>query len=401
MTLIFQRALIAADAFLRRLLTPKRKNASPTRVILIVFQQIFGDSVLIQDSLAEYVRLFPKEDGHAVKFLVRPSVATFMRAVLELPEDLQIEEMDFKRFLESYSYYREVVRRYRGQADMLIIPGTSLSGEIFSCASDAPRKVGLVRSMTLRRPLTMALFAKLAYTERVEPERDEMMLLRHRRLLRYLGSPDYRTKLPRLLPQERVVTEARYCVLCPGASVPEKRWPAERFAEVADFITETYDVPIYLCGGADEAEYGERLSRLVRNPERVVSRIGKTTFAEWASIVQHAEFVVGNDSATIHLAAAARRPCVCITGVYDKGQFFPYQVDEQTDFPLDIQKNMPCAWCRTVGYVAGYGNPACKAAIRAGDCALCVGAVTAEEVKSAMLEKIPPYAADKRERMRV
>ena len=183
----------------------------------------------------------------------------------------------------------------------------------------------------------MALFAKIAYTERVTPERDEMMLLRHRRLLRYLGSPDYRAKLPRLLPQERVIQEPRYCVLCPGASVPEKRWPAERFAEVSDFIVETYGISVHLCGGADEAEYGERLSRFLRHPERVVNRIGKTTFAEWASVVQYADFVVGNDSATIHLAAAARTPCVCVTGVYDKAQFFPYQTDEQSDFPIDIQ----------------------------------------------------------------
>lgn len=396
LSLGWNRACIAADAFLRRMLWTRRKNAPRSKTVLIVFQQVFGDAVLLLDSLPEYVRLFPKSEGYAVKLLIRPGALSFLRAVAEIPQDLQTEPVDFKRFLESYSYYREVVRRYRGQADLLIVPGTSLSAEIFSCANDAPRKVGLVRPMTLRRPLTMALFAKIAYTERVTPERDEMMLLRHRRLLRYLGSQDYKAKLPRLSPQERAVSGPRYCALCPGASVPEKRWPAEKFAEVADFIVETYGISVRLCGGADEAECGARLSRLVRHPERVVSHIGKTTFAEWASIIQYADFVVGNDSATIHLAAAARRPCVCITGVYDKGQFFPYQADErdgQGAWPTDLQKDMPCAWCRTVGYASGYGNPACKAAIRAGECALCVGAVTTDEVKNAILACCPAPAA--------
>ena len=31
--------------------------------IIIVFQQIFGDSVIIQDSLFEYTRIFPMSEG--------------------------------------------------------------------------------------------------------------------------------------------------------------------------------------------------------------------------------------------------------------------------------------------------------------------------------------------------
>lgn len=379
------RALIAIHAYLSAHQKLETKNKS----VLIVFQQSFGDSVVIQNSLAEYTRLFPVLEGYKVKFLVTPSVLSFMQSTLQLPDGMKFEAVDFKKFLEDYNYYRKIVKKYRGTAEMLIVPGTSLSAEIFSVSSDAKRKVGLVRSIDVMKPWIMAYFYRVAYTETVRPDKEDMMLQRQRQLINYLwstqgGEGEYKAELPRLLEKERII-DGKYTVICPGASKMEKCWPVERFAEVADYIIQKYGLLIHLCGGADEKKFADQLMEGIKNRDRVVSHIGTTSFSDWSAIVQHADLVVGNDSATMHLAASGRVPAVCIAGVYDKYQFFPYKVDIEEDrLPVTVLKDMPCEYCRTIGYDAGFGNKECKNRIDAGLCSTCIDLITVEEVEKAI-----------------
>ena len=85
----------------------------------------------------------------------------------------------------------------------------------------------------------------------------------------------------------------------------------------------------------------------------------------------------------MHLAAAGRVPSICISGVYDKFQFYPYQVDkiEKGDFlPITLYKDMPCEWCRTMGYHAGYGNKDCQKRIKDNCCTCCIEAISIEDV---------------------
>lgn len=382
---IINRALIAGNTYIR-CLTPKKQNIN-TKTVFIVFQQIFGDSVVLQNSLKEYGKIFPASDGWNVKMLVRPSVLAFMKATMPLPDNIEYDALDFKKFLEDYIYYKEIVNKYRNKAKVLIIPGTSMSAEVFSAASNAERKIGLVKCVDVRKPFAMALFNRIAYTERVRPEKEDMMLQNHRRLLHYLGDTSYKAKLPELLVKDRIISEEHYCVMCPGASKMEKCWPTERFAKVIDYIVEKFQMNVHLCGAADEVRFEEIILKSTKYPERVISHIGKLSFSDWSSIIQYADLVVGNDSATMHLAAASRRKSVCIAGVYDKYLFFPYRVDEldETDrLPITLIRDMPCEYCRTIGYDAGYGNSECAARIKNKQCTLCIDAITVKEV----IEKI-------------
>ena len=126
-----------------------------------------------------------------------------------------------------------------------------------------------------------------------------------------------------------------------------------------------------------------RAQRLERQGTEL-RHVGKTSFAEWSSIIEYAHLVVGNDSATLHIAAGHRVKAICIAGIYDKYQFFPYKVDELDDgdrLPETVSVDMPCAYCRTKGYHAGYGNTVCQRSLKVGKCALCINAIDVEMVK--------------------
>ena len=380
----FNRVLICIDSLFRII---KNKVISKKSVkgkkILIVFQQVFGDAIIISNALNRYVNLYSSQEGYSLKVVANPSIIKFMKETLPIDPNLVFEEINFKDFVNNFRYYRMIVKKYE-DVDTIIVPGTSLSAEIFSCAINARRKVGLVRYTDIKHPLIMAVFAKYAYTEIVRPEKDLMMLQRHRLLLNYLGDLDYKSRLPRMLCiDNKENNKWKYCVVCPGASIMEKCWPIERYVDLIDYIVENKNLDVYLCGGKGEEHFGNIVEKNVKTPTRIYNVIGKTDFKEWVSIIQGSEFVVGNDSATVHIAAASLKKAICIAGVYDKYQFFPYKVDllEEDEFlPITICKDKECAWCRSIGYYCGYKNEECSKRIKDNKCALCIDDIHLKEV---------------------
>jgi lipopolysaccharide heptosyltransferase II len=107
---------------------------------------------------------------------------------------------------------------------------------------------------------------------------------------------------------------ARYAVLHPGGNWDLKRWPAERFAELARRLAEA-GRKVAVCGSAHEAFLGERIEREAAAPRgSVVSFCGKTGFGGLVGMLAGAELVVSNDSGPLHLAAALGTPAAGLFG---------------------------------------------------------------------------------------
>ncbi len=95
---------------------------------------------------------------------------------------------------------------------------------------------------------------------------------------------------------------ARYAVLVPGAAPhrPEKRFPAEKFREVAAGL----GLPVIVAGTA-----GERpLAQVIGGTDLT----GKTNFLQLASVFRGAALAIGNDTGPMHLAAALGVPCISL-----------------------------------------------------------------------------------------
>ena len=364
-------------------------TAKQTNRVLIIFQQIFGDSVIFSSAIQGYSDYFVKDKGMSVTFLCRPSIAKFLSAVAPIPDTIDVETIDYFKLVNNFSYFKEISNYYRRYADIIVVPGTSASAELLSSTLIAKQRVGLVGSVRRKWPLHLVLFQKLAYTNIVLSDFDAMIIQNHRKLLGYLGKKDFKGKLPILKKQVRII-EGDYCVVCPSSSMSMKCWPIDRFAVVCDWIIENYGWSIHLCGGNGEEEVAARLIGMSVHRERIVSHVGSTSFADWSSIIEYAQIVVGNDSATLHIAAGHRVKAVCIVGVWEKLQYYPYKVDELNEgdrLPVIVQKDFPCASCRTKGYYAGYGNKECRKAISLGSCSMCIEGIKTDEVIRA-IEKL-------------
>jgi len=91
--------------------------------------------------------------------------------------------------------------------------------------------------------------------------------------------------------------------LFPGASRPERCWPADRFAQTAHLLLERRPCHFLIFGSGREAPLGEAISRQV--PVSAASYFfGRTTPAGLAACLKRLDLLITNDTGPMHLAAA-------------------------------------------------------------------------------------------------
>jgi ADP-heptose:LPS heptosyltransferase len=101
-----------------------------------------------------------------------------------------------------------------------------------------------------------------------------------------------------------------YVMFVPGGSShrPEKRWPVEKYGELARILyARGFDIVI--IGGPAEAALAHAIQREV---PRARDLTGRTDFARIAVLGAKAAMAVGNDTGPLHLAAAAGAPTVVL-----------------------------------------------------------------------------------------
>jgi heptosyltransferase-2 len=146
-------------------------------------------------------------------------------------------------------------------------------------------------------------------------------------------------------------------VLAPGAIYgPAKRWPGERFAELAGVLAARGHA-VAVCGGAAEREACDAVTAVCGGA--VVTLAGRTTLPVQAALCARAAAVVSNDSGMAHLAGAAGAATVAIFGSTSSAWTAPLGQRVRV-----VQRPPVCAPCFRRTCRIGYG---CLVAIRVDD----------------------------------
>jgi lipopolysaccharide heptosyltransferase II len=127
-------------------------------------------------------------------------------------------------------------------------------------------------------------------------------------------------------------------VVHPGATAASRRWPPERFAEVARALATRTGALVVVTGSASEAGVVDTVRSLAAHP-RVVGRAGALSLGEMGALVQSADLLVSNNSGPVHLAAALGTPVVDLYALTNP-QHTPWQVPHRTLFA-----DVPCRYC--------------------------------------------------------
>ncbi|HET6561996.1 MAG TPA: glycosyltransferase family 9 protein [Marmoricola sp.] len=110
-------------------------------------------------------------------------------------------------------------------------------------------------------------------------------------------------------------------VVHPGAAYPARRWPCERFAQVARRACERGHT-VVVTGGPDETGLAEEVRRGAGLPSSAVLA-GRTDLVGLAALVASARLVVCGDTGMAHLASAYSTPSVVLFGPTSPSRWGP------------------------------------------------------------------------------
>ena len=129
----------------------------------------------------------------------------------------------------------------------------------------------------------------------------------------------------------------------PGAAFgPAKRWPAEKFADLADMLSRQSDAFFILFGSAADQETAAAIKRQAgAAASRIIDLTGATTLIEAMALIGECDVFVTNDSGLMHVAAALRTPLVAIFGSTDHIATGPF-----ADNAVVIRKPLACSPCK-------------------------------------------------------
>lgn len=192
-------------------------------------------------------------------------------------------------------------------------------------ANDIVRQFGAAACAGFRQPQEAQDAGFIAWPENLpEPHR-------YLALMRALGiDADDDTLWFPLTPHDRCeyaaletrhgIEPERLIVLHPGAQLPSRRWPAARFAQVADALSAN-GWQIAITGTSNEAAITAAVLGAMAAP--ALHLTGSTTLGGLAALVARARLVVCNDTGISHVAAAMRTPSTVIASGSDTRRWAP------------------------------------------------------------------------------
>jgi heptosyltransferase-2/heptosyltransferase-3 len=141
------------------------------------------------------------------------------------------------------------------------------------------------------------------------------------------------------LPEKRLV-----CIHA-GAGTWVKQWEAARWAQVADALSEHFDVHVIFTGTSSEKPIIEQVLGQARL--RHTSAAGVMGLGSLAALYQRSALVIGCDSGPMHIAAAVDTPTVTLFGPANPAEFAPWGDRERH---LLLMSSIACRPCRVLDW---------------------------------------------------
>jgi len=163
---------------------------------------------------------------------------------------------------------------------------------------------------------------------RVTPDRklDKTVMRHYAGLLRGLGidSDKLQMQMP-ILHEDEVfaqqfmdknhLTISRFIIINPATSWKSKCWPSSYYAEIADRIIETYDIPILLTGGPTDTNLIQEIISKMHN--QAINACGQTTLRQLAAIIKKSLLFISGDTGSLFIAEAVGTPTLSMFGPTD------------------------------------------------------------------------------------
>jgi len=284
----------------RKVLTP-RFEAEPGRILVLYLSGI-GDIICLSRFYAQLKEPYPTAQLWAA----------FPSAYVPLTREFFV----FDGYI-AHENYRATLKQINAERfDLILLPGWLLKDSLLALLSNARSILGYIndRSFSNRFINTFCLEAiGRKVTKRCKDMRLSHLSERPSLLVEELGIqplPAEGITLPRSQPAQN------YAVFHASARLESKRWPPQRFAEVARHLLEQGICEhIHLIGDKYDKAMNAQIIRLV-DSDKLENHAGKLNLLQSKELIAAAKLFVGNDSGPMHIAAWSGVPTLGLLGPY-------------------------------------------------------------------------------------
>ncbi|MDQ3819547.1 MAG: lipopolysaccharide heptosyltransferase II [Acidobacteriota bacterium] len=324
----------------------RRRNIHPEQIERVVIRGVnwVGDAVMTVPALRRLRRALPQ--AHIT--LATRAWAEGLFAEADFLDDLLIYN---RRPRDMRAVARQVREWRRRRFDLALLFQNAFEAAFIAAAARVPFRMGYStegRRALLTHPLQIPpwrgerneVFYYLNVIEELEEALYGAAKVDEREPQLALEISDRRKESARdFLSSHGVITDGPLVALCPGSTNSRaKRWPAGRYAALADRFAEETGAAILLIGSKDEADVSLEVERMMHHRPFVLT--GKTDLAEAVDVLSLVDLLVTNDTGPAHIAAALNRPTLVIFGPTDPRTTRPFSTAAEV-----IRRPPDCAPC--------------------------------------------------------
>ena len=298
-----------------------------------------GDAVLTTPAIAALRAACPQA---RITLAAKPLVAELLRHHPDIDE-IEVYDKD-GRHAGAFGMLRKARELRRKGYDAALLLQNAFDAAALAFLAGIPERMGYAtdgRRLLLSRPV---------------PVTEEILSLHHAeyylRLLAELGVPllmeprlsllvtdGERESMRDRLTASGIPEGKRILGINPGATYGSaKRWFPERFAEVADALSEEWDAAVVLMGSVPEMPLSAEIEAAMKR--KPVNLAGRTTVRELMALLSGCFLLVTNDSGPMHIAAAFDVPIAAIFGPTDWNKTSPW-----TNRARVVRVDVDCSPC--------------------------------------------------------
>jgi len=123
-------------------------------------------------------------------------------------------------------------------------------------------------------------------------------------------------KADSILERAHINSHTKYAILNPGGNNHAKRWPADRFAKLADHLYNEHNLAVLINGSPNESYLCDEIIALAKTNPISLPALGNTLGA-LKPIIAGAKILITNDTGPRHIAAAFGTPLITLFGPTD------------------------------------------------------------------------------------
>jgi heptosyltransferase-2 len=314
-------------------------DMDPEAIGRILVRQVnwVGDAVLTLPALEALDRRFPQAE---ITLLAKSWVSGLFAGQPGVDRIIEYRpEAAHKGLL---GRWRLAAQLRKENFDLAVVFPNSLDAALVPCLARIPRRLGYPtdgRRWLLTHPIGGR--STLPGRHQVERYLDIVRALGGDggAALRLRVSPEAQQAAERLLADHGIGPDDLAVAVNPGSVYGSaKRWPAERFAAVADRLADRTGARVLLIGSERETSILEQVAAAMRGP--AVNLGGRTNLRTLVGILARAGLLLSNDTGAMHIAAAVGTPVVAIFGPTDAEATGPLGTRSRI-----VREPVPCSPC--------------------------------------------------------